>query len=72
MSSADGAFLDRFGKWGTSDRLFEYPTALALLPDGTLVLREFCGTRGRVTVLSSFALRMGWITAAVMSEHRYL
>jgi tripartite motif-containing protein 71 len=46
--SRDGVKVGVYGKEGSGDGEFNYPTALAALPDGGLVVREWSGARFQV------------------------
>ena len=64
VSRADGNVIERFACGSEADdgRMVMGPSALALLPDGTLVVRMLDAQR--VEVFTSLVLRMAWLALA--------
>lgn len=61
--STGGEVVGMFGKEGDGDGEFNCPCALAALPGGGLVVREYDGERFQV--FRGLVLRFAWITACV-------
>jgi hypothetical protein len=61
--SRDGAKVAVLGKKGGGDGEFNVPTALAALPDGGMVVREW--NSARFQVFHGLELRKAWITMCV-------
>ncbi len=61
--SSGGEVVGVYGKHGSWDGEFDCPSALAALPDGGLVVREFWCRRFQV--FRGLGLRVEWITACV-------
>ncbi len=59
--STAGAKMDMFGEFGEFGE-FNHPTALAVLPDGGLAVRDYYS---HVQVFRGLGLRVEWITACV-------
>ena len=59
----DGVKVEEYGKRGGGNGEFKQPTALAVLPDGGLVVREFSGERFQV--FRGSELRKAWVTVCV-------
>jgi tripartite motif-containing protein 71 len=62
--SRDGAKVEVYGKKGDGNGEFTDPTALAALPDGGMVVREWHGARFQV--FKGLVVRFEWITACAM------
>jgi hypothetical protein len=60
----DGSTFEVYGKKGGGNGEFNLPSALAALPDGGLVVREWHGARFQV--FKGLAVRFEWITACAM------
>ena len=61
--SAPTRLLQEFGSRGDADNCFRWPCALALLPDNTLVVREYLNERFQV--FSFLTLRVAWLHVVV-------
>jgi hypothetical protein len=61
LLSRDGGMVEVYGKRGDGDGNFQWPSALAALPDGGLVVRDVV----RFRVLHDVTFRMAWIAACV-------
>ena len=66
--SRDDTGFEVFGTAGRGDGEFNSPTALAAIPDGGIVVREFHGERFHV--FRGFELRKTWITVCVTLGRR--
>jgi hypothetical protein len=62
--SRDGAKVEVYGKRGDGNGEFYYPTALAALPDGGMVVRDY--GRERFQVFKGLVVRFEWITACAL------
>ncbi len=61
--SRDGAQVGVYGKKGGDNGEFDVPTTLTALPDGGLVVREWCGERFQI--FHGLELCKTWITVCV-------
>ena len=59
----DGAIVEVYGKKGDGNGEFNCPIALAALPGGGLVVREFLGAR--LQIFRGLELRKAWVTVCV-------
>ena len=68
--SQDGSKIEEYGKKGSGNCEFNRPSALATLPDGGMVVREYGGERFQI--FCGFELRKTWITVCMTLATREL